>query len=184
MVKVQYINRRMCIKNVWDKQRVHKCKCSPWSIKRVFIYCRIHYSHIQSLYALGKLGRLLSFSKSCNICMYVLGVSFFRSSLKTNIVPENRPSQKKKSSSDHLLISRRVFATQTLTTSPRKGRLVAANLWAEPPAAKGHTIAVIPIIQPGFRGVCMRWIWNWRFYPCFGGLNPIYSHFNTILRDF
>lgn len=47
-----------------------------------------------------------------------------------------------------------VFATQTPNLlPPRKGRLVAANLWAEPPAAKGHTIAVIPIIQPGFGGL-------------------------------
>ena len=35
---------------------------------------------LQRRYALGKLGRPLSFSKSCNIYMYIFGVSFFRAS--------------------------------------------------------------------------------------------------------
>ena len=43
-------------------------------------------------YALGKLGRPLSFSKSCNIYMYILGVSvsFFRAS---PIVFQLKPSK-------------------------------------------------------------------------------------------
>ena len=35
---------------------------------------------LQRWYAVAKLGRPLLFSKSCNIYMYVLGVSFFRAS--------------------------------------------------------------------------------------------------------
>ena len=41
-------------------------------------------------YALGKLGCLPSFSKSCNIYMYILGVSFFRAS---PIVFQLKPSK-------------------------------------------------------------------------------------------
>ena len=44
-----------------------------------------------------------------------------------------------------------------------------------------------------FQGSKLARCFNWRFYPgtlewypnpCFGGLTPIYPHFNTILRDF